>query len=606
LIPQLMSAEMGGLSSAVAALYRARGLPTPDRDETEQMDLAAMRLPDGLGPAMSRLIDALALHEELLKGAPEVAPGPVLESTLTIAREIDSIADILERTETTVLSESGMLFQDPLGLVLVGDAGPTRYVAGGKLAATSTAGPVVLIVDTGGDDTYDGPVAGAGGSSPLSPCNNGVAAAVVVEAAGDDTYRAQQDAVGAACQLAQGAGANGGVGVLLDLAGNDTYEAVQHVDVQEGHPSQVVQGAGFSDGIGILVDRRGKDAYLAARSGSNLAANVVTQLAQGAGRTHGFGVLVDAAGADAYRASYEAQHLGGARFQLVQGAALGSLQSSVGMLLDLGGDDQYAATADEALEQWAQGAGDAQAFGALVDEWGNDQYHVAATSNAGTRQSAQGSASRDGGHGMLIELDGDDDYEATSTATGLVACDSGCARQRAQGAAEFGGVQVGVPTEPRADLAGPVGVLLDAGGNDRYEASMSGASGIFQVAQGAGMESGVGLLIDRHGNDEYHVDQSGAMHATQVAQGGGEGCIARVVVTLPLPMDCVGFLMDASGDDRYEAIQTVPADATQDIQGAGRNGVGLLLDVDGYDSYVGGPGSDGSVWSQGTGAGVDL
>ena len=73
-------------------------------------------------------------------------------------------------------------------------------------------------------------------------------------------------------------GSVGGVGVLWDAAGNDTYEA-----------DSMAQGSGW-DGIGVLVDDAGNDRYLS------------TTYSQGSSGPAGFGLLLDRAGDDVYHA----------------------------------------------------------------------------------------------------------------------------------------------------------------------------------------------------------------------------------------------------------------------------------------------------------------
>jgi hypothetical protein len=92
----------------------------------------------------------------------------------------------------------------------------------------------------------------------------------------------------------------------------------------------------------------------------------------------------------------------------------------------------------------------------------------------------------------------------------------------------------------------PIGLLLDCGGDDGYEAS--------GPAQGAGI-GGVGILLDQSGNDEYLADR----YAQGVGQFG------------------LGLCADLGGDDRYFVKYSG--------QGCGYFGIGLMLDGGGRDQY---------------------
>ncbi|MHC4695330.1 MAG: hypothetical protein ACYTFA_01155 [Planctomycetota bacterium] len=92
----------------------------------------------------------------------------------------------------------------------------------------------------------------------------------------------------------------------------------------------------------------------------------------------------------------------------------------------------------------------------------------------------------------------------------------------------------------------PIGLLLDCGGNDRYEA--------LGPTQGAGL-CGVGILLDAGGNDHYR--------ASRYAQGVGQFGF--------------GLCADLGGDDDYFVKYSG--------QGCGYFGVGLLLDSGGSDRY---------------------
>lgn len=100
-------------------------------------------------------------------------------------------------------------------------------------------------------------------------------------------------------------------------------------------------------------------------------------------------------------------------------------------------------------------------------------------------------------------------------------------------------------------------IIIDLGGDDRYRAKTD-------FALGSGCFS-VGLLVDLEGDDRYDAESFGL----------GSGYFG------------FGLLYDASGNDRY--------DGDTHVQGAGTFGIGLLIDEAGRDIY------NGAVYCQGFG-----
>ena len=127
-------------------------------------------------------------------------------------------------------------------------------------------------------------------------------------------------------------GVSGGIGLLIDKSGNDTYTA-----------DYFAQGASYYYGIGILDDLSGDDRYIAGR------------YAQGAGIHSSVGVLLDRTGDDFYYAS----------FGVAQGMGH---DYGAGFLEDVRGDDYY----------WggtlAQGSATEGSIGLLSDTEGKDHY----------------------------------------------------------------------------------------------------------------------------------------------------------------------------------------------------------------------------------------
>ena len=291
--------------------------------------------------------------------------------------------------------------------------GSGRTADGRTLSRTPRQGAGVLgvglLFDLGGDaDSYRSLVGSQGVGS------HGVG--VVLDDGGDDTYVAEGFSQGAAAW---------GIGLALDKAGNDTRTLYTSG-----------QGFGFTGGVGAIVDAAGDDDYVAIAgtwkgAPASLAGDMLYpsaqlpgppaspyagnwSLAQGVGAGHrpdwpdpgfampgGLGVLRDAAGNDTYGAGVFAQGAG-----FVQG---------LGMLLDDAGDDRY-----DAL-YYAQGAAAHMGLALFDDRAGDDRYDTLVPLQA----AAMGLA-HDLSSAIHLDEDGNDTYAATGLTLG-VAEDNGVA-----------------------------------------------------------------------------------------------------------------------------------------------------------------------------------
>jgi hypothetical protein len=167
-----------------------------------------------------------------------------------------------------------------------------------------------LLIDESGDDRYDAPrfaqglgmVGGFGG---------------LIDRGGNDDYFCSGRDLGAygtrgifagwgqGCAAGFRSVASGGIALLLDEAGNDTYEA-----------GNFSQGGGYYFGFGALIDRAGDDEYLGARYGQAFAAHQAV------------GYLQDDAGDD--------------RYQTLRGVGQScSWDETVTALIDRAGNDWY-------------------------------------------------------------------------------------------------------------------------------------------------------------------------------------------------------------------------------------------------------------------------
>jgi hypothetical protein len=160
----------------------------------------------------------------------------------------------------------------------------------------------------------------------------------LIDGAGNDRYSAGLFAQGCAYWYA--------IGLLSDVSGDDSYDAPWYV-----------QGSGAHFALGILLDSDGSDTYTAAMN-----------MAQGAGHDFTLGVLIDENGNDVYNAPYLS--LGGGN------------ANGIGFFWDKQGDDRYNTTATLTLGRsntLSRGSlrDYINTIGFFVDTGGNDQYRLA-------------------------------------------------------------------------------------------------------------------------------------------------------------------------------------------------------------------------------------
>lgn len=300
------------------------------------------------------------------------------------------------------------------------------------------------------NDTYEGGAWGMGAGL--------FGLGALIDEGGDDSYQARAASQGAAFF---------GAGLLLDAAGNDRYE------LREGDG----QGFGGPGGIGILADRSGDDTYVsepdaakAGRADYHSENKVAVSNAQGVGSGRrgdgsdghawagGLGALLDVDGDDAYQAGNFSQGLG--------------YWYGTGLLWDGGGNDRYTSV------YFTQGSGAHFAVGALIDEGGDDVHHL--EPNAG----AAFGFGWDVVNALLLDRgSGNDRYEARILAYGL-----GEVRSNGLFLDEGGddtyvldaGAQGLGDVDQRPEYAAPgrtttfpfhlaqVGLFLDLGGKDTY------------------------------------------------------------------------------------------------------------------------------------------
>lgn len=222
-----------------------------------------------------------------------------------------------------------------VGILVAGDARHT-YRAWHGAQGFGGVGGVGVLVGGAGDDRY------------LAEAGDPLDGSVLYYSGLTDTDRNLSAAQGAGVGLStdrapDGRSASGGLGVLLDLGGSDTYSAgvgaqgfahvhgaglLQDLSGDDGYDAHgLAHGSAIRYGVGVIRDLAGADAY---GSAGHAAANSF-----GHGEDFGGGIFVDSAGADTYR---------GGAFAFGYGVLNG-----IGVFVDAAGSDTYASTSNDSF-----------------------------------------------------------------------------------------------------------------------------------------------------------------------------------------------------------------------------------------------------------------
>jgi hypothetical protein len=346
--------------------------------------------------------------------------------------------------------------------------------------------------------------------------------------------------------------------LVLDVGGDDDYEFLE---------------PGETHRMSVLLDHRGNDRYATTSPGADPSS-----------ATLGYGILWDTEGDDRYEGTQQAQAsaLFGAALLVDGGGSNRFVASSrsqahavagLAVLASGGGDDEFTA------QTYSQASGGPQGVAVLMDTGGNDRYTLDNTPlvrpspqlperNVSMGQGAGYGGRGDffdgrsvaGGIGLLLDLAGDDRYEA---------------QVFAQGVGYYEGL----------------GMLLDDGGNDHFDSAW--------YAMGSGAHYAAGVLLKRgSGNDVYvssHAITLGSAHDLSVGVFVDEGGNDQYTVgELSLGVghaNSTGVFVDGAGDDRY-TVSLVPCRALgaayQHEWANAREtlpNLGLFMDLGGIDSY---------------------
>ncbi|MHC4958982.1 MAG: hypothetical protein ACYTGN_11470 [Planctomycetota bacterium] len=436
--------------------------------------------------AVSRRIDLGMESVDALEYAPECDDVARLWDEASLWYAAGKCVQALENARRELMADTASFrWETPLGTIVVNGIDDDRIEELNPL----------LVVDLGGNDTYVGPVGASNATRPLGLCLDlegddrysgdrvvqgaGVCGiGVVLDVKGDDRYRA--------VQMGQGLG-QFGFGALVDLHGKDTYEARWSAQgcgyfgvgmlIDTGaaddtyHLHADGQGFGGVGGVGVLADYAGNDSYRAepdakasGRPSYHSELKVSVSNAQGCamGRrgdgadghnwAGGFGLLLDAKGDDKYVSG---------NWSMGTGYWFG-----MGALWDGAGNDSYDG------HVWSQATGAHFCLGVLVDDGGNDK-HVSRAHNS----IAFG---HDFTIALLVNTGGDDTYETPKEGLGFSINRSVAALIDVGGNDTYKAKNV--PGFARFDKrfsdrkalstywveASSLGLFLDIGGNDTY------------------------------------------------------------------------------------------------------------------------------------------
>ncbi len=561
-----------GLREALLDLYNANDVAVDDALEARVAVQAAQATQQGpAAHALSRLVASLAAAtwqtRDALAGVdPAWLQLEGIQQIWSLARHTPAAGEVAQRifagldpVDREELVSAGLTVTlavselQPFLVEVCRDADlDLPFVRVGAAGNSTHDGPFLLLIDCSGEDLYTGSV---GSGAPFTV---------------------------------------GGVGLIFDVKGNDTYVAASNA-----------QGSGIAS-LGFLYDGGGADFYSVHSSGHGHGAA-------------GIGMLYDAgSGADTYTSPNGS----------IAVSTKGSGLAGIGMLIDEGGDDVFHQDRTDGMAYAALGG-----FSILASRGnGNDMFL-----SAGVHRISPGldelvpeelrdivppisgptvethvgpiqASSELTGAAILFEEGGDDFYLC-----------AGDVRQACQGAA--------------SDLA--VAFLLDRGGDDRYELGVSISltlEGVYEVGRGLYEVSAslpgtftrlgldftaaicaifVGLATDpaacwdatQPGYDaerllfapiESYPEPPTSLDLPTFPMGQG----AAYSLSIPVLGPGIALLRDDAGDDTYSAERWA--------QGYATLGIGILVDRGGEDSYnspppASGSRSDGESWQDGLG-----
>ena len=371
--------------------------------------------------------------------------------------------------------------------------------------------------------------------------------AVLIDPGGNDTYHN--------CRIGAAYGTEGNqYGYFVDLEGDDFYDCGD-VDITLG--AAILGVAAFYD-LG-----QGNDRYIA--GSCSLGAAMC-----------GIATFYDDGGSDTYESKVYSQ---------------GAAGFGIGIMVDDSLQDPPVMTTDEGTSDPVD-----------IAQFDNDHYYAWANSQAFARTK---------GFAICSNRRGNDVYEA-----GGVYLHAPLFADRYQSFSQ--GFAIG---ERGIDYAGGIALILDYDGNDRYLGDV--------YNQGVGYWYSAGFLYDCAGNDTYEMTQYGQGSGIHLAIGGLVDCAGNDSYTMHTGLGTGGshdyaasVLHDRGGDDQYfgnsscnggsltnSAVIFIDREGN-DTYAARRDGginfgrpargftsIGILVDLDGQDDYLGIMDND-MMWTQ--------
>ena len=455
------------LLDSISALHQALGSPlTPLQKNTIQTD--AMDIPDSVQKIAAKCLTAAKIAHPLRESAwqpfgnqqkSDTYDGYVTFSTVMnmdyelFNRAGAEIAAAFEdiKPDLAAFSDAGnysFSWTTPIGKVVIKGNGDDTWADDDYL----------LALDVGGNDTYNGSIAG----------NNSLANSVsmAIDFSGNDHYG------DATTVTAQGA-AYVGIAALWDYSGDDVYTGdlysqgsayfgcgflIDSAGIDHYNGDQIAQGSGYWGGTAFLFDEAGNDRYYS------------FQFSQGFGYVRSGGALIDASGDDEYVADdtdirYPSAQTQDHNASLSQGMGFGYrndptyFAGGIGALVDMGGIDKYSCGVFGQSCAFMYSTGILRDYGPGNDTFYGIWYVQSATAHMGVT--------------YLANDEGNDTYE--------------CTMNVGQG----GGHHYSHSW------------FFDYAGDDIYTAP--------GISLGGGNDCGLGVFIDYDGLDTYHSTSSSSV-----------------------------------------------------------------------------------------------
>ena len=321
----------------------------------------------------------LAGNDTYRASKPGVQGGAIMGVSMLLDLEGDDVYMARDVAQGSALAGVG---------ILIDYAGNDRY-SGVRRVQGQAVGGVGLLIDRSGRDDYHAAMWAQGFGGPLG-------FGLLDDLTGDDHYycgglypNSYKPETPGYEGWGQGVGAGirqcacGGIGVILDGAGNDIYEY-----------DYLSHGGGYWCGLGFARDFSGNDKRLICRKafdGNERTEQLFQRFGCGWGCHYALGFCFDDSGDDVYEGT-------------IMGSGM-AWDCSVGVLCDFGGNDRYEAAGD-----LTQGCGAQAGLGILFDYKGNDVYLGYGQGYAPPSISYHDVPQCGGNFSFLIDYGGNDTY----------------------------------------------------------------------------------------------------------------------------------------------------------------------------------------------------